>query len=87
MKNLNWKKLGLPIIGAQFAISLLVLSACSNASPAGSESAPLPAYFIDQRVGICYAAVTSVTYTGYEVTSLTEVDCEKARPLLQPMKP
>lgn len=33
-------------------------------------------YFKDKH-GLCYAAINSISYFGYEVTSITAVPCEK----------
>lgn len=58
--------------------------ACTNTSPAPPAVRLVPdiRYIKDERTGICFAAVQSRTYYGYNVVSLATVPCESVGTLL-----
>ena len=68
------------LIIAASLLLLVALAGCTEAAP--SNQTPLPGYFTDQRTGLCFAAIESVTYAGYQVVSLTAVPCDQVPPML-----
>lgn len=62
-------------------IPLLFLSifACGTYKPSQDEAEKTSTNFtyIKDSKGICYAMVSSYTYSGYSVTSITMVPCDK----------
>jgi hypothetical protein len=40
-------------------------------------------YFKDSRTGLCFAAINSQVYGGYQSTSITNVSCDAIKDLLK----
>jgi len=53
----------------------LTLAGCENTQ--ATKSSPLPSYYQDQRTGICFAAVSSQSYSTYQVVSIATVPCDQ----------
>lgn len=63
-------------------VILLTLIACDSSVKDSKEAEGRITYFKDGRTGLCFAQVTSHTHSGYIVTSIATVDCEKVEKYL-----
>lgn len=57
-------------------VAAFALVGCKVENSEPAESRPLPAYYRDARTGLCFAAVSSQSYSAFHVISITNVPCE-----------
>jgi hypothetical protein len=65
-----------------FSILLLaiVISSCENYTTGTATYVKEGLYYFkDEKTGLCFAALTSTTYSNFRVTSITAVDCDKVK--------
>jgi hypothetical protein len=61
---------------------LLVLCGCQMNNPPTRPGPTDIVYFQDSRTRLCFAAINSTSYAGYEIMSISAVPCEQVRSLL-----
>jgi hypothetical protein len=62
---------------------LLLLFSCSGVVNDSDEAASRITYFKDKRSGLCFAQVVSYSYSGYTVSSISNVPCDSVKHLLK----
>lgn len=69
------------LLGAGLSVAM----ACGPSAPSEGEQSAIATsirYVVDQRTGLCFAALVSYTYHSYRVVSITHVPadaCERGR--------
>jgi len=67
----------------KFLAIAMLLTGCADPNhvapkpPTKEEHLAAKIYYLKDKVGLCYAAIDSLSSNSYVITSITEVDCEK----------
>jgi hypothetical protein len=71
------------LLGISIAALLVACEGGDSPNPTVAKSAAANiVYTKDPRSGLCFGSITSRSYSGYEVVSITNVPCEKVDSLL-----
>jgi len=62
----------------QFFVVMMTFLSCQMSTKTNTKELPIT-YFKDGRTGLCFAAVNSISNSGYEVTSIACVPCDSLK--------
>lgn len=63
-------------------ITTLLLVACQSDIERNEEVKERLSYFKDDRTGLCFAQISSMSYAGYYTVSIAAVPCDSVNHLL-----